>query len=256
MAASTDRFKLPKGSVLQLSGAVSANWVRQQLETNEPFRMLHDYFSGQGFSFRLERSKVFVQTARGTSDSLVPAILGILPSFVPTTSVDKGHAAVGISVHHLGSAVATKVMVSHEPFGVTEFTLYEIDPSTKEIISSDLSAERLLEMTVEDVAGALHKPSIPGKSTDFAILDEPNQAFMIGSVINQLLRDRYSSSLFPPAYASALRSEVPAYQKFALATSLRYDRLGLEIEFCTSSSTSTSSNICTSTSTSGDIFAL
>lgn len=256
MAPTSKRFSVSKGNILQLPASAANTWIKQQLERNEPFRTLYEYFTEQRFVFHIERAKVFVQMGTGSRGDDVPAVLGILPSFVPASSADKGHPAVGISIHDRGSAVATRVMVSHKPYGVTDLTLFEVNPETRQVISSDMTMDKLLDMSTEELADAIHKPVLAAKSTRVAVLDPANQAVMVGAVINQLLRDRFSSTLFPPEYASALRSEIPAYQKFALATSLRYDRLGLEIEFCTSSSSSTSSNICTSTSTSGDIFVV
>jgi hypothetical protein len=256
MAPSSKRFSVSKGNILQLPASAANTWIKQQLDTNEPFKILYDYFTDQRFVFHIERAKVFVQMGTGSRGTETPAVLGILPSFVPVSSADKGHPAVGISIHDRGNAVATRVMVSHQPYGVTDFTLFEVNPETREVVSSDMTMDKLLDMSTEEVAESIHKPVLAAKSTNFSVLDPANQGVMVGAVINQLLRDRFSATLFPPEYASSLRSQIPAYQKFALATSLRYDRLGLEIEFCTSSSSSTSSNICTSTSSSGDIFVM
>jgi hypothetical protein len=56
---------------------------------------------------------VFVSIASDATGKLIPSVLGVVPSFVAVTTVDKEHPAVGISVNHTGDAVAATVTVSH-----------------------------------------------------------------------------------------------------------------------------------------------
>ena len=193
-----------------------------------------------------------------TSD-IAPSVLGILPSFIPTTAADEGHPAVGISVHHSGYAMATSVKVSHKPFGVTEFTLYEVDPNTKKIVSSTLSADEIGKENVAQLAKKIHAPFLATRETgvargrttnvkNFTVINPGEQGILINAVVHQLLEDNYSRALFPPEYARALNLQTPTFQKFAFATRERFRGTVLGITLSTSSSTS--SNVCTSTSTS------
>lgn len=256
-----DRFYVPMGTIIQLPAEEAVKWVTQQLESSAALRILHNHFSKEGYTFHIERSKVFVTAARDTKNNTVPSVLGILPSFVPTTAADRGHSAVGISVHDSGYAIAASVSVSHAPFEVTEFTLHEIEPGTRRIVSSTLSADAIIDDSVATLASRMHAPRVPKAGSAaardvaaeahlerFTVIDKGNQGQMIGAVVHQLLADNYSKSLFPPEYATALSMQTSVFQKFAFATSARFEGTVLGLTLCTSSSTS--SNICTSTSTS------
>lgn len=259
MTAHDNDFVVPENTIVQLPAVEAAKWMGQQFASSTALKILHDHFLKDGYVFHLERSKVFVNASRDTKGNTVASVLGILPSFVPATAADKGHPAVGISVHDSGYALAVAVNVSHKPFGVTDFTLYEIVPGKREIIKSTISAETINEEPLDKLAGQLHPPSVPkakAKLTKasaaaiakFTVIDKGDQGLMIGTVVQQLLADKYSKSLFPPEYASAISLQTPTFQKFAFATSARFK--GTVLGLTASTSTSTSSNICTSTSTS------
>lgn len=89
---------------------------------------------------------MFVSIASDATGKLIPSVLGVVPSFVAVTTVDKEHPAVGISVNHTGDAVAVAatVTVSHSPFGVTDFTLHVIDPKRKKSESQASAQSKLL----------------------------------------------------------------------------------------------------------------
>ena len=242
-------------SLIHLPEADSLKWVTQQLATNANLKTLHDHFQAQGFVFYLERAQVFVSMARDAAGNLIPAVLGILPSFVPTTAVDKSHLAVGISVNHTGDAVAATVNVNHSPFGVTDFTLHVIDHNTKEIVETTLSKDDIVMESLKTLAEKIRGPfggtkSSKGKGTTTATasgIDQGDQAAMISITIHTLLSDKYSKGLFPPAYAAALSAQIPIYQKFAFIVGRPI--MAKEGEGGVTICTSTSSNICTSTST-------
>lgn len=258
-----DNWNIPQGTILQLPCEEALKWIERMLSSSTALKLLHNHFVSKGYTFYLERSKVFVSAARDARNNVTPSVLGILPSFVPVTSVDAGHSAVGISVHHSGYALATSVNVDHKPFGVTEFTLHEIDPATKAITSSTLSADAVVSGSVSELARRLHAPFVPpaeadgtepklagarGKVDAFTVIAPGDQGLLIGAVVHLLLADNYSRALFPPEYARALRMQTPTFQKFAFATRERFKNTMLGVTLSTSSSTS--SNICTSTSTS------
>jgi hypothetical protein len=251
MSPTDEVFSVPRGDLLQMPGDAAMKWVQQQFETSRALNILHDHFSKQGFTFLVERAKVFAYMGRDGADKVTASVLGVLPSFVPTTSADAAHSAVGISVHDSGYAIATGVNVSHKPFGVTDFTLYEIDPRNRSVVSSSVSLQELRESPLERTAERLGRPVTPEVATQrlqFTSMSPGDQGLLIGTVIQQLLGDKFSRSLFPPEYAQALNMQIPTFQKFAFATRARYSGTGLNITLSTSSSTS--SNICTSTSTS------
>jgi hypothetical protein len=252
-------FPVPQGKILQLPPAEAMQWMQRMADTSQAVKLLRKEFEGQGYRFYFERSKVFVTAARDPNGDTVPSVLGILPSFVPVTSVDAGHSAASISVHHSGYALATSVHVDHRPFGVTEFTLHEIDPSTRAIKTSTVSADDVVNTPVSQLASRLHAPFVPrgesergGQGTrglgEFSAIGPGEQGLLIGTVVQQLLAEDYSRALFPPEYARAIRMQTPTFQKFALATRERFVGTVLGLTLCTSSSSS--SNICTSTSTS------
>lgn len=263
MNASDDNWNVPQGRILQLPSEEAVKWMERMLSSSTALKLLHKHFADQGYTFYLERSKVFVLSARDTHNNVVPSVLGILPSFVPVTSVDTGHSAVSISVHHSGYALATSVQVDHKPFGVTEFTLHEIDPATMSITSSTLSADAVASGSIGELAKKLHAPFVPraeAKGTEiasdearrkldkFTVIGPGEQGMIIGVIVQQLLSDNYSRALFPPEYARAISMQTPTFQKFALATRERF--IGTMLGITLSTSSSTSSNICTSTSTS------
>lgn len=245
-----DGWSLPQGRILQLPSEEATKWIERMLATSKAFQLLHKHFISEGYTFYPERAKVFVSTALDAQNNIVPSILGIIPSFVPTTAVDAGHPAVGISVHHSGYALATSVKVDHKPFGVTEFTLHEVEPKTRQIKTSTLSADAVVGGSIGELAKRLHAPPVgPGdKMEKFTVIGPGEQGQLIGAVVHQLLADSYSRALFPPEYARALRMQTPTFQKFAFITRERFR--GTVLNLTLSSSTSTSSNICTSTSTS------
>ncbi|MFD3002860.1 hypothetical protein ACFS7Z_21005 [Pontibacter toksunensis] len=259
MATSKSKSSIPQGKILQLPSDEAVKWVKNMLDTSATFKLIYDYFIKKGYTFYPERAKVFVNIARSGEDEVVPSVLGILPSFVPTTSADDSHPAVGISIHHSGYAIATSVNVSHRPFGVTEFTLHEVEPKTKKVVTSTLSTEEIGRESVNELAKRMHTPFVPKKGAEvskeerkkinsFSAIDPGEQGLLINSVVQQLLADNYSRSLFPPQYARALNTQTPTFQKFAFVTRERFQ--GTVLGVTLSSSTSTSSNICTSTSTS------
>lgn len=255
--AAVQNWAIPRGRILQLPPEEAVKWMERMLSSSAALKILHKQFVGEGYTFYLERSKVFVTASRDSKDNVVPSVLGILPSFVPVTSTDSGHPAVGISVHHSGYALATSVHVDHKPFGVTEFTLHEIDPKTKQIKTSTLPADVVANGSVQELAKRLHAPMIPRADDagvassgfdSFSTIGPGDQGLLIGAVVQQLLADDYSRALFPPEYARAISMQTPTFQKFALASRERFRGTVLGLTLCTSSSTS--SNICTSTSTS------
>jgi hypothetical protein len=252
MQPSQNQFSVATGGLLQLSSEDAAAWVQAQLNISRPLQVLHRRFVADGFAFYVERAKVFVHSARDLSDTVRASVLGILPSFVPATAADPGHPAVGISIHDSGYAIAAGVNVSHRPFGVTDFTLYELNPNNGEIVSSSVSLEDLVEESIDDVALRLGRPTIPDDQRDslrsFTVMSPADQGMLIGSVIQQLLEDNLSRAFFPPEYAQALNLQTPAFQKFAFATRQRFLGTMTQAGYCTS--TSTSCNVCTSTSTS------
>jgi len=260
-----NNWNIPQGKILQLHSEEAVKWMERMLSSSTTLKLLHKYFVKQGYVFYPERSKVFVNSARDPRNNIVPSVLGILPSFVPVTSVDAGHSAVGISVHHSGYALATGVKIDHRPFGVTEFTLYEVDPSSRGVKSSTLTADEVASGSIEELAKRLHAPFVPradaddadvgseglGKLSTVSAIGPGEQGLLIGAIVQQLLADNYSKALFPPEYARALSMQTPTFQKFALASRARFMGTVLGINLCSSSSTS--SNICTSTSTSSVI---
>ena len=146
----------PRSSLIHLPEADALQWITQQLAKNNSFKLLHRHFEDLGFTFYLERSQVFVSIGSDASGKLIPSVLGIVPSFVPVTPIDKEHSAVGISVNHTGDAVAATVTVSHSPFGVTDFTLHVIDPETEKIRETSLSTIEIAESSLADLSAKLN----------------------------------------------------------------------------------------------------
>jgi len=256
-SSSARNWAIPMGRILQLAPEEAMKWMERMLASSTAMKILYRQFVGEGYTFYMERSKVFVTSSRDAKDNVVPSVLGILPSFVPVTSADPGHPAVSISVHDSGYALATSVHVDHKPFGVTEFTLHEIDPNTKQVKTSTLPADLVANASAQELAKRLHAPMLPsagdvaglsGKLDSFSTIGPGDQGLLIGAVVQQLLADDYSRALFPPEYARAISMQTPTFQKFALATRERFRGTVLGITLSTSSSSS--SNICTSTSTS------
>jgi hypothetical protein len=164
-----------------------------------------------------------------------------------------------ISVHDSGYAIACSVEVNHDPFGVTDFALHEIDPGKKTVVTSSVNVTDVMADPLDRVAARLRDPFVPragAKTTKavqerfsrFTVMSPGDQGLLVGTVVDQLLADKYSRALFPPEYAQALKMQTPTFQKFAYASRERFANTLLDVTLSTSSSTS--SNICTSTSTS------
>jgi hypothetical protein len=140
-------------------------------QTSAAFKLLHDRFSGEGYTFYFERSKVFLHSARDAAGKVTPSVIGILPSFVPATAADPGHSAVGISVHDSGYAIACSVEVNHNPFGVTDLSLHEIDPAKKTVVTSPVNVTDVATDPLDRVAARMWAPFVPraGAKTSKAV---------------------------------------------------------------------------------------
>ncbi|WP_426242946.1 hypothetical protein [Nocardioides sp. LHG3406-4] len=262
----TQKFNVPRGSLLQLPDNEARHWFDQKLKTSPSFAALYRAFLKEKYAFYFERGKVFVYTGLDSSGMLRPRVLGVLPSFIPATSADASHRAVGISIDHSGYALATSVDVGHRPFGVREFTLHQWDPKKKKLSSATLSAKDVADDAIDKLAKRLPEAALAKKGSSVSTADKErlktyaemapgDQGMMIGAVVRQLLGDKYSKSLFPPEYARAISMQTPTMQKFAFAARARFENALVDVTLSTSSSTS--SNICTSTSSSTfDLVAL
>ncbi len=153
---------------------------------------------------------------------------------------------MSISFHLSGYAIAVSVNVSHKPFGVTSFTLHEVQAG--KVVSSTLSLRKVNTDTAAAIASQLHAPVVAKRPRDFPAMSVDDQGLMLSSVVRQLLQENFSQHFFPPAYATAIAAQTPSFQKFGLAINERFR--GTVLGITASTSSSTSSNICTSTSTS------
>lgn len=249
---------MPEGSMIQLSNADAIAYMKSMLKRSEIFKQLHDEFTKQGFKFIFERAKVFMYSTvlesddKDTAPAISANVLGILPSYILTSAAEPYHQAVSISVHNSGYALATSVRVDHKPFGITEFTLHELN-SDRKIISNSMKADELESgLQAHQLAEKLGAAA-PAKVSDknHATPHPGDQATMVAITFSQLQRDKYVRPLYPIEGARALMAQIPLMQQFGNAAYARFGGRfpgGLSINLCTSSSTS--SNVCTSTSTS------
>jgi hypothetical protein len=236
---------LPKGTLIQMPQNKARLLAERIFKSASPAKTLFDHFTALDFRFFLERVRVFTYLGED-GNKLVPSVIGILPSFVPSTAADPMHEALSISFHISGSAVAVSVNVSHKPFGVTQFSLYEVQGG--KIVSSSLPLKTVNKLPAKQLASSLHAPVVSKRPKDFPAMTVPDQGLLVSSVVRQLLQENFSKQFFPPEYATAITAQTPSFQKFGLAINERFR--GTVLGITASTSSSTSSNICTSTSTS------
>lgn len=238
---------LCEGTLIQLSQADASAFLQRQLSTSPSFMALHDQFTSQNFNFMFERAKAFLYSAHATED-FTPNLLGILPSFTPVKRTDPFHLAVGIVVNHRGLALAGGVKVQHNPFMISEFRVFELDPQGQ-IMSHTIAASELATLTLAQAADQLGAPTLPTDRLDPEVNapSSTDEAIIAARAFRQILLDRFARPLYPRAGLNSLLKQTPLVQKFALVNDLRYAQAFRGISFCC---TTSCCNACTSTSTS------
>lgn len=218
---------LCEGRVVKLNPADSISWVENMMLRSVELRTFRDYFTKLGMSFILSRAKVYMQAAStvvGPSPMTVPGIVGVLPSFVQVNRSDAFHDAVGLLVDDTGYAYAGGVRVSHNPFAIQSFTVYDLVPGTTTIAAHSINASDLQTLTVKDAATKLGQPPIiAGRFNDSsAVLPAPDRSAILAMTYQMIMNDSYARPLYPLDAFKSLLGQTPLVQKFGEATFQRY----------------------------------
>jgi hypothetical protein len=224
-------MSVPKGNLLQLPTRAAIQYVQKMQTSNEAFARLIAQFTAEGFTFHMERAKVFMFStpafnAKGAADQpdepvgAEPYLLGILPSFIKVKASDPSHVAIGISVLSNGSVVAARVTVSHNPFRITDFTVHF--PQGTKVVSRTVSASRLQDASLATVSSELTKnvrpPATPrGANAVVPAGDRSMLEAIVTDAMHEILQDDYARPLYTPEGFQALLDQTSLAQKFGLA---------------------------------------
>jgi hypothetical protein len=237
-------------SIIQLNSTDAVTFMRNMLEKNQKFKKFYNEFTDKGFDFIFERAKVFLYAGK-VKDGIGSNLLGILPSFKSAKSCDPFHLAFGISVLDNGDVYATGVKVEHNPFRITEFTMYGIDEYNT-IVSSTVKTSELESLSVADIANGLTVPTITSREkppTEFASLPKSHvDKYIIATTFEQLINDKYARPIYTTEGIQSLMGQIPIMQKYAaIYTKRAVNEAETRLSACVIC-TSSSSNACTSTS--------
>jgi len=227
--------------VRQLPPAGALAYVNQQLAKNTTAQGFKKEFEKQKYTFILERAKVFV---------VGDQTLAILPSLVPVKRSDPSHKAVSIAISTAGT-VAAGATISHSPtFQVVDFTLYYFTSGGK-LESRTIDTKTLEAKPVEQIVRELGKLPVDSARIGFNGRPKPATKQGIDQIIDlfyrQTIADKWVKPLYPEEGVRSMLAQIPVIQKFSEVNGLVYTNLlraGGPIVLCTS----TSSNICTSSS--------
>ena len=222
--------------VRELSQADTVAFVKQQLASNSTAQSFMREFQRQKYQFILERAKGYIIGGQ---------TLAILPSLVPVKRTDPSHRSVGISISSSTGTVAAGALISHNPFRVTEFTIYGLD-SGGALLSHAIPVDKLTAAPEAEIVKGLGaaSPVKVGISRKATTARQADLEKVVGLFYQQLTVDKYSSPLYPPDGARSMLAQLPLIQKFSVVNGLYHGGGAKGISACTS----TSSNWCTSTS--------
>jgi len=242
-----------EGTLIMLKQADAVAFMEKMLAKSPAFQSLRDHFvKTQNMAFILARAKVFmyVAPALDAAAAPVPNILGILPSFKPVNRADASHEAAGIVVHHNGGAMATSVLVSHNPFLVTEYRSHEVDPDNpSEVVVRSIAAAELERLSVEEAAKLLGPPklsTVADRTLDPAS-PTPGRAdttAMFTMALQMILRDSYARPLYPQEGLNSLLAQASLGAKLSSVHFQRYSAALRSGFYCSC----TCCNGCTTTS--------
>lgn len=256
LVAGRESLCLQTMSLLPTASAV--DFLQKRLLNDSRFRPFYDTYVGQGFDFIPERVQLFMgvhadpQPPRG-DPSPFPFLLAIVPSFRRFAPTAPSHEAVSIVVlreRRVNTVLACSVVVGHNPYQISAFTVTEAVPGAG-LQSRSLDRPLLQSLTAEQVASRLGAPRVVPSQWDPEVggLGEGEMNLVASLVFDTLINDSHASPLYPPGGIQSLLADTPLVQKWGQAMSIRYtSALAAGPKWCTSSSTS--SNACTSTSTS------
>jgi len=240
----------PTATAILVPAAIAQQVVPRFLQ-DPTFSQLHDHFTAQGMNFVHSRAKVAIFVGPDGDSQQNSSLLTVLPSFKSFSQAAPSHEAASIvgvlSCDTVGGVLAGHVVVSHNPFTLSQFSILEVENG--QIVTRTATRSQLESMTAADLATQLGPPAIDvGTAQVGPSVSDSDMRALATQTLTRLLRDSYAAPLYPPGAVESLVLEAPLVQKWATVQRLRYTTLlGITV-LCTS--TSTSSNACTSTSSS------
>jgi hypothetical protein len=231
--------RISESQIMRLPTREASQYVQRAYEENKAFARLHDYFKERRLQFHFKRAKVYFFLSR-PAGSQRPATIAIVPSFVRVKPTDPNHEAVGIAVLSDGTSIATKVKVEHNPFRVTEFSLYRLE-GNKVVAENSMPISKIRSLTP------------PRLSTLGATARGSSEIFMSRSVFKpiidetfrEILSDDFARPLYPDEGFKALIGQAPIVAKWAI---LNNSRIGATMGLKTCGCSCTCCNGCTTTS--------
>lgn len=203
---------ISQAKTLELPSREASEYLEKKRAAGGPFTKLLERFESEGFSFFLERAKVYFFLSSGGRD-VTPALIGILPSYVDVQQADQSHTAVGVAVLSDGSSVATKVVVEHNPFRVAKFSLIGFD-NGDDPVTQTLDVRELADLSVANLR-PLAKTSLPTGQSNLR-LSRGSLHAIIAQSYKDILSDDFARPLYPEAGFSALLGQTPLVAKWAI----------------------------------------
>lgn len=249
--AGLQKGKLPRGSMMLLPAVQCAQLAHTFLQ-DPCVQMLFQHFTSQGMNFIPERAMVAVYEDSAGQPGLPPlgpSLVLIWPSFREFGPAEPSHEAASIvAVRHcdtIGGAMASHVVVQHNPFQLAQFTQLECDLATGALLVRSATRDQMQTMTPQQLADLLGPPPIdPASARPLPTLSPNDMMKLAVGAYSELLNDDYARPLYPPGGISSLMRDMPLVTRWSEAQRIRYGTVFAGIVVCTS----TSSNACTSCS--------
>ncbi len=238
---------LTKGTMLMLPAAAAARVTVCALK-NPGVARLYEYFTAQGMNLIPERAKVCIYLDQATCET---GALLIWPTFKAFPAGAASHEAASIIAvgkdGNFGGALASHVLVNHNPFQLQKFTLFEIDPNTGELVQRSASRDQVRSFSTDELAHMLGPVAVTPAAAPLPSMMQSDLPRLAAGVFSELINDSYARPLYPPGAISNLLRDTVLVQKWSETQRLRYSAALRSFPICSSSS---STNACTSTSTS------